>query len=81
MWIGHASLLVQMHGVTFLTDPVLSERCSFSQVCALPWFAARSGRCFASVSNTMRDQACTHLEQSLTRWSTTAMKSVAPPPR
>ena len=33
MWIGHASLLVQMHGVTFLTDPVLSERCSFSQVC------------------------------------------------
>jgi len=34
VWIGHASLLVQMHGVTFLTDPVLSERCSFSQVCA-----------------------------------------------
>jgi L-ascorbate metabolism protein UlaG (beta-lactamase superfamily) len=33
MWIGHASLLVQMHGVSFLTDPVLSERCSFSQVC------------------------------------------------
>ena len=31
VWVGHASLLVQMHGVTFLTDPVLSERCSFSQ--------------------------------------------------
>jgi len=34
VWIGHASLLVQMHGVTFLTDPVLSDRCSFSQACA-----------------------------------------------
>ena len=34
MWIGHASLLVQMHGVTFLTDPVLSDRCSFSQASA-----------------------------------------------
>ncbi len=44
MWIGHASLLVQMHGVTFLTDPVLSERCSFSQVCA-PWPRSSARRC------------------------------------
>lgn len=27
-WLGHASVLVQMEGVTFLTDPVFSERCS-----------------------------------------------------
>jgi len=27
-WIGHATLLVQMDGVTFLTDPVWSDRCS-----------------------------------------------------
>jgi N-acyl-phosphatidylethanolamine-hydrolysing phospholipase D len=27
-WIGHASALVQMEGVTFLTDPIFSERCS-----------------------------------------------------
>jgi L-ascorbate metabolism protein UlaG (beta-lactamase superfamily) len=27
-WLGHASALVQMEGVTFLTDPVLALRCS-----------------------------------------------------
>jgi N-acyl-phosphatidylethanolamine-hydrolysing phospholipase D len=27
-WIGHATLLVRMDGVTFLTDPVFSERAS-----------------------------------------------------
>lgn len=27
-WLGHASCLVQMEGVTFLTDPVFSQRCS-----------------------------------------------------
>ena len=27
-WLGHASVLVQMEGVTFLTDPVFSDRCS-----------------------------------------------------
>eukprot|EP00877_Chromochloris_zofingiensis_P006620 jgi/Chrzof1/2210/Cz11g06150.t1 len=27
-WVGHACVLVQMEGVTFITDPVLSERCS-----------------------------------------------------
>jgi L-ascorbate metabolism protein UlaG (beta-lactamase superfamily) len=27
-WLGHASALVQMEGVTFLTDPVLAPRCS-----------------------------------------------------
>lgn len=28
VWVGHATCLVQLDGVTFLTDPVLSERCS-----------------------------------------------------
>jgi len=28
MWIGHASSLVQFDGVTFLTDPIFSDRCS-----------------------------------------------------
>jgi len=28
LWVGHASLLVQLGGVTFFTDPVFSERCS-----------------------------------------------------
>ncbi|KAL3133187.1 hypothetical protein ABBQ38_007077 [Trebouxia sp. C0009 RCD-2024] len=27
-WLGHASCLVQMDGVNFLTDPVFSQRCS-----------------------------------------------------
>ncbi|XP_059153637.1 N-acyl-phosphatidylethanolamine-hydrolyzing phospholipase D-like [Physella acuta] len=31
MWIGHATSLVQFEGVTFLTDPVFSLRCSPSQ--------------------------------------------------
>ncbi len=31
VWGGHASMLVQMDGVTFLTDPALSARCSPSQ--------------------------------------------------
>jgi N-acyl-phosphatidylethanolamine-hydrolysing phospholipase D len=28
-WIGHASCLVQMNGIAFLTDPVFAERASF----------------------------------------------------
>lgn len=28
MWIGHASCLVKLDGVTFLTDPMFSQRCS-----------------------------------------------------
>lgn len=28
MWIGHASSLIQMEGLTFLTDPMFSSRCS-----------------------------------------------------
>ncbi|XP_029652089.1 N-acyl-phosphatidylethanolamine-hydrolyzing phospholipase D isoform X1 [Octopus sinensis] len=31
MWLGHATTLVQLDGVTILTDPVFSERCSFVQ--------------------------------------------------
>lgn len=27
-WIGHATFVVQMNGVTFLTDPIWSQRCS-----------------------------------------------------
>jgi N-acyl-phosphatidylethanolamine-hydrolysing phospholipase D len=27
-WVGHASLLVRIDGVTFLTDPIYSRRCS-----------------------------------------------------
>lgn len=40
MWIGHASCLVQMEGVAFLTDPVFSERCSPTQ-----WAGPKSVRC------------------------------------
>ncbi|CAL8463129.1 g2663 [Coccomyxa elongata] len=28
VWMGHASVLVKMEGITFLTDPVFSQRCS-----------------------------------------------------
>lgn len=31
MWIGHASCLVQVDGLNVLTDPIFSQRCSFSQ--------------------------------------------------
>ena len=40
MWIGHASCLVQMEGVAFLTDPVFSERCSPTQ-----WAGPKSVHC------------------------------------
>lgn len=30
MWVGHATSLVQMDGVRFMTDPIFSCRCSFS---------------------------------------------------
>lgn len=26
-WVGHSTLLVQLEGLTFLTDPIFSERC------------------------------------------------------
>ncbi|EFJ45163.1 hypothetical protein VOLCADRAFT_106116 [Volvox carteri f. nagariensis] len=28
VWVGHATVLVQMAGLTFITDPVFSERCA-----------------------------------------------------
>lgn len=28
LWVGHATVLVQMGGVNFLTDPIFSQRCS-----------------------------------------------------
>ncbi|GLC42416.1 hypothetical protein PLESTM_001330900 [Pleodorina starrii] len=28
VWVGHATVLVQMGGMTFITDPVFSERCA-----------------------------------------------------
>ncbi|XP_021344037.1 N-acyl-phosphatidylethanolamine-hydrolyzing phospholipase D-like isoform X1 [Mizuhopecten yessoensis] len=30
-WIGHASVLVQLDGITVLTDPIFSDRCSMVQ--------------------------------------------------
>ena len=30
-WIGHATILVQMSGATFITDPVFAQRCSAVQ--------------------------------------------------
>ncbi|XP_060069194.1 N-acyl-phosphatidylethanolamine-hydrolyzing phospholipase D-like [Ylistrum balloti] len=30
-WIGHASVLVQLDGITVITDPIFSERCSMFQ--------------------------------------------------
>lgn len=32
MWIGHASVLIQFDGITVLTDPIFSARCSPSQM-------------------------------------------------
>ena len=32
-WVGHATVLVRMAGVTFITDPVFSARCFPVQVC------------------------------------------------
>lgn len=31
VWIGHATVLVQLDGLTVLCDPIFSDRCSFSQ--------------------------------------------------
>lgn len=31
-WLGHASVVVQMDGVTFITDPIFSDRASPSQM-------------------------------------------------
>ena len=28
VWLGHATVLVQLGGLTLLTDPIFSERCS-----------------------------------------------------
>ena len=28
VWLGHATVLVQLDGLTLLTDPIFSERCS-----------------------------------------------------
>ena len=28
LWVGHSTFLVQMEGLTFMTDPVFSQRCS-----------------------------------------------------
>ncbi len=28
LWVGHATVLGQMEGLTFITDPVFAERCS-----------------------------------------------------
>lgn len=35
-WLGHASCLVQMEGINFLTDPIFSQRCSPVQ-----WFGTK----------------------------------------
>lgn len=31
-WIGHSTVLVQMHGLNIMTDPIFSDRASPSQV-------------------------------------------------
>lgn len=31
-WLGHASVVIQMDGVTFITDPIFSDRASPSQM-------------------------------------------------
>lgn len=38
-WIGHATVLVQFDGVSVLTDPIFSQRCSMSQ-----WFGPKRFR-------------------------------------
>ncbi|XP_005099390.1 N-acyl-phosphatidylethanolamine-hydrolyzing phospholipase D [Aplysia californica] len=39
LWIGHASSLLQFDGITVLTDPIFSERCSPTQ-----WFGTKRFR-------------------------------------
>lgn len=49
VWLGHATVLVQLDGLTLLTDPIFSERCSPVQYlgprCALPHNFAYSPAC------------------------------------
>ena len=49
VWLGHATVLVQLDGLTLLTDPIFSERCSPVQFlgprCVLPNTFAYSPAC------------------------------------
>jgi L-ascorbate metabolism protein UlaG (beta-lactamase superfamily) len=42
VWVGHATVLVQMEGVAFITDPLFSQRCSPVQFMG-PQRCAREG--------------------------------------
>lgn len=52
-WVGHATLLVQLEGVTFLTDPVFSQRCSPVQV------GVWRGMVLVALAESGRPQRCT----------------------
>ena len=49
VWLGHATVLVQLDGLTLLTDPIFSERCSPVQFlgprCILPHTVLYSPAC------------------------------------
>lgn len=48
-WLGHASVLVQMAGISLLTDPVFSDRCGPSVLRHLPGVPQRYRPCPCTV--------------------------------
>jgi N-acyl-phosphatidylethanolamine-hydrolysing phospholipase D len=48
-WLGHASVLVQMAGLSILTDPVFTDRCGPAGLRHLPGVPRRYTRCPCTV--------------------------------
>ncbi len=48
-WLGHATVMVQMSGISILTDPVFSERLGPSLLRYLPGSPKRYTRCPCTV--------------------------------
>jgi N-acyl-phosphatidylethanolamine-hydrolysing phospholipase D len=50
-WLGHASVLVQMNGISVLTDPVFSDRCGPIVFPRLQFGPRRYRRCPCTVQS------------------------------